>query len=187
MLNVMPMYTLYLISAVWIPMVCYIMYLKSRNGYKAMYGYRGGKWEKMEELSDVEKFERIKVEYKLDDKDFVYMAKSDEFTLPSLDAGINSWIVKAKLFTKTFDDLETVENCTNVVKQYAGPQGDFHNSTFDVAWMFENDRLDFYKECTLSIWDNNYFSYKIDVHTNKPIDDTDDVIEEVLGIRLLVR
>ena len=181
------MYTLYLISAVWIPMVCYIMYLKSRNGYKAIYGYKNSQWEKIDILDDVDHFERIKVEYKLDDQDYIYMATPEEFTLPSLEAGINSWIVKAKLFTKTFDDLETVENCTNIVKQYAGPLGDFHKTTFDVSWIFENDRLDFYKECTLSLWDSNYFVYKIDVHTNKPIDDTDDIIEEVLGVKLAVK
>lgn len=162
------------------------MYMKSQNSYSSFHGYKNKVWHRLPSIDDILHYERIKIYYTIDSKDYICISETQDFELPSLDVSESGWIKRALLLTKTFDDLESVETFTDKIKKYAGPLGDFHSTPIDFTWIFEKDRLDFYKECILSIWDYDDVEHQVDVLANKEVGQSNLLLENY-GIHLVQR
>ena len=128
---------------------------------------------------------KIRLTFNMNNRSFVYVSLSEEFNWPREDLYESQWIKRAFLI----DNQNKIDSCTDVtylISMYAGPSGNFYNSTFDFNWIPEVANS---SSQILSIYDHNEFCYKVNLKTNTEINDTgtNNLLENICGIKLYCR
>lgn len=163
------MITLYILATLWLPVVFYLAYLDTIDGVTGTYGLSNKTWNRLniETVSIFKsRYDAIKVEFTRNKEQYTYIAHSDQFVWPLHREEEHEWIAKAVLKT-SLNGIYAETNCTDILKEHAGPSEDFFNVEYDFAWVFPSLAQDAYDTCELLIWDFQNVEHVINLKTNE--------------------
>lgn len=181
------MYSLMWLSTCWIPVVYALKYFVNHKEVTGVYGYKNiddceskACELSLQDLETTTKYQRMKVYYTMNNKNFAYCALADEFVWPQDDSYQFSWIQKANVVDTSSCDIIDV---TESVVLYSGPSHNFYFSKFDFNWIPEVAKHA-KTHTELHIYDNNNSVYKINLCSNSC---KDPKIENICGVKLYNR